>query len=315
MVEPSLPLIESSDVRSIELIPGVERPIEREYRHFVFDNRRWQHFVPHPDDIFVCTPPKCGTTWMQSIVVELLFPGGAPGPVLEISPWVDARFEPVDTLMARLDAQPHRRTLKTHTPADGIPWYPSASYLVVGRDGRDAFMSYWNHYRNMRRDHLMHLVATAAADGSTVGVPPVEDLHEFFWWWLDEFQLWFTHVLSFWSHRGEQNVLFTHYNDLQADLDGEMRRVAGFLGVPIDAQRWSSQVEHCTFGSMKARSNEIGSFDRMWVGGAETFLYKATNGRWRDVLTDDELAAFDCRCEERLPADALAWTLNVPTER
>jgi aryl sulfotransferase len=291
----------------------VERAVEREYRHLVFDSRRWQLFVPRDGDIFVCTPPKCGTTWMQTIVVELLFPNGAPGPVLEVSPWIDARLEPVDTLMARLDAQPHRRTLKTHTPADGIPWYPRTSYIVVGRDGRDAFMSYWNHYRHMRPENLAHLAATATEEGIAVRVPPVEELHEFFWWWLDEFRLWHEHVASFWPHRGEANVLFVHYNDMQTDLDREMRRVASFIGVAVDEQRWSSQVEHCTFASMKTRSDEIGYFDRVWVGGADTFLYKATNGRWRDVLTDDELAAFERRCEERLSPNAFAWTINGGT--
>ena len=44
--------------------------------------------------------------------------------------------------------------------------------------------------------------------------------------------------------------------------------------------------------------------------GPDTFLYKATNGRWREVLTDQELDAFDRRCEERLPPDAFAWTVN-----
>jgi aryl sulfotransferase len=247
---------------------------------------------------------------MQTIALELLFPDGAPGRVTEIAPWIDARIEPVDNLMARLDAQSYRRTLKTHTPADGIPWYPSASYIVVGRDGRDAFISYWNHWHNMRRDHLPHLAATAAQDGITARLPPVEDVHEFYSWWLDEFRLWFDHVASFWPHRGERNVLFAHYNDMQADLDREMRRVANFLGVSVDEERWSSQVQHCTFASMKARSDQIGSFDLGFIGGADTFLYKATNGRWRDVLTDDELAAFDRRCDERLPPDANAWTIN-----
>ena len=171
-------------------------------------------------------------------------------------------------------------------------------------------MSYWNHWHNMRREALPHLAAGAADDGITARLPPVDDVHEFFTWWLDEFPLWFEHVASFWPHRDERNVLFAHYNDMQADLDREMRRVASFLGVSIDDQRWSSQVQHCTFASMKARSDEIGSFERGWVGGADTFLYKATNGRWRDVLTDDELAAFERRCEERLPADAFAWTVN-----
>src|SRR6478609_9641504 len=88
---------------------AVERGVERECRHLVFDNRRWELFVPRADDIFVCTPPKCGTTWMQTIVVELLFPDGAPARVTELAPWIDARAEPVDSLMARLDSQPYRR--------------------------------------------------------------------------------------------------------------------------------------------------------------------------------------------------------------
>src|SRR5689334_20358007 len=70
---------------------AVERPVEREYRSWVSDNRRWARFVSRQGDIFVCTAPKCGTTWMQTIVAALLFPAGdAPGRVMEIAPWFDA---------------------------------------------------------------------------------------------------------------------------------------------------------------------------------------------------------------------------------
>ena len=141
----------------------VERNIEREYRTVVSDNRRWEYFTSRPGDIFVCMPPKCGTTGMQTIVTSLLFPNGdAPGPVTEIAPWIEARFEPVEVVVARLDAQTHRRSVKTHTAADGIPWFPSASYIVVGRDGRDAFMSFLNHMRSMRPDLMMEMAIAIA---------------------------------------------------------------------------------------------------------------------------------------------------------
>ena len=42
-------------------------------------------------------------------------------------------------------------------------------------------------------------------------------------------------------------------------------------------------------------------------GGAKSFLFKGTNGRWRDVLTPDELAAYAKRVAELLPPDAAAW--------
>ena len=290
---------------------AVQRPIEREYRGVVSDNLRWNRFTPRPGDIFVCTPPKCGTTWMQAIVAALLFQdGAAPGPLWEISPWIDARFEPIDVVAARLDAQTFRRAIKTHTPADGIPWYPAASYIVVGRDGRDAFMSFLNHMRNLRPETVMELAMTAPAEGIDVtagGLPPVDDVHEFFAWCMNENPMWFEHVASFWSHYREPNVLFVHFNDMKDNLDRQMRRVAAFLGVEVDEDRRAELVDRCTFASMKARSNEISDFAG-FIGGAETFLYKGSNGRWRDVLTPEELALFDRRSRELLAPDAIAWT-------
>jgi aryl sulfotransferase len=286
-----------------------DRPIEKEYRNAVFDTRRWEKFVPREHDIFVCTPPKCGTTWMQTIVVALLYPDGdAPGPVMQIAPWIDARFEPVEALIARLDAQTRRRCIKTHTPADGIPWYPHASYIVVGRDGRDAFMSFHNHMVNMRPEVRAELAASAVTDGIDLApsaIPPLDDVHEFFSWWIEQRAL-FDHIGAFWAHHDEPNVLFVHYDDMKADLEGAMRRVADFLAIEIDETRWPELVERCTFGAMKARSDEIGEFT-LFVGGAETFLYKGTNDRWRGVLTDVELAEFDRCSAELLPPDAVAW--------
>ena len=135
-------------------------------------------------------------------------------------------------------------------------------------------------------------------------------MHEFFAWWLNENPIWFEHVASFWAHRGEPNVLFVHYNDMQADLDAQMRRVAAFLGIEVSEQLWPDVVDRCTFESMKMRSAEIADFDAHFVGGADTFLYKGTNNRWRDVLTAEELAAFDRRAKELLPPDAYAWTTS-----
>src|SRR6202030_396285 len=128
-------------------------------------------------------------------------------------------------------------SVKTHTAADGIPWFPSASYIVVGRDGRDAFMSFLNHMRSMRPDLMMEMAISAVAEGiEFAGPPPLDDFHKFYAWWLES-PIWFEHVASFWAHRHESNVLFAHFNDMTDDLDGEMRRVAQFIGIEIDEAR------------------------------------------------------------------------------
>lgn len=284
------------------------RPMDTEYRSIISDNRRWSGFVSRPGDIFVCTPPKCGTTWTQMIVRSLLFPdGNSPGPVTEIAPWIEARFNPIDDVIARLAAQTHRRSIKSHTPADGIPWFEDASYIVVGRDGKDAFMSFLNHMRSMREENLSMLAGTAAEDGIEMGAfPPLDDVHAFFAYWLEGAD-WFRHLGSFWARREQANVMFVHFNDLKADLEGQMRSIAEFLGIEISEVLWPEVVERCTFAAMKANASDIADFDLMFQGGADAFLFKGTNGRWRDVLTDDEIAAFDRRCVELLAPDAIAW--------
>jgi aryl sulfotransferase len=99
--------------------------------------------------------------------------------------------------------------------------------------------------------------------------PPVNDIHEFFAWCVD-FGLLFEHVRSFWPYRDEPNVLFVHYDDMKADLEGSMRRVAAFLAIDIDEARWPELVESCTFAAMKARHDEIGEF-KLFRGGGDTY--------------------------------------------
>ena len=130
----------------------------RVYRNAVMDNARWTGFEPRPDDIFVCTPSKCGTTWMQTIVANLLWPDGdIPGQIVNgISPWIEAKFIPADAMHAMLKAQTHRRAMKSHSPADAIPWFPQAKYITVARDGRDAFMSWCNHVERMKMIDMLN---------------------------------------------------------------------------------------------------------------------------------------------------------------
>ena len=282
-------------------------PQRRIYRDGVTDGKRWDSFAHRPGDIIVATPWKCGTTWTQAIVASLLWPDGSlPGPVVIVSPWLDGRLEPADVVATRLELQQHRRFIKSHTPFDGVPWWTDASYIVVLRDGRDAFMSLLNHMAKMRREVIAMVNAEAEADGGR----PLSwngDPHADFPQWLASDENAPAYLASWWPLRREPNVLLVHYNDLKADLDGEMRRIAAFLDVTVPETLWKSVVERCTFESMRARGDEIGPFEFVFEGGAQSFLYKGTNGRWRDVLTEDEIARYHRRVSELLPADAAQW--------
>ena len=279
----------------------------RVYRNAVMDNARWAGFEPRPDDIFVCTPSKCGTTWMQTIVANLLWPeGDIPGTVVNgISPWIEAKFMPAEAMHAMLRAQTHRRAMKSHSPADAIPWFPQAKYITVGRDGRDAFMSWCNHVQRMKMIDMLN--AQAAKEGVRPILKFDGDYHSFFKAWLETENNFFEVVGSYWSRRNEPNLLFVHYNDLKADLGGEMRRVAEFLDIQIPESKWAAVIDRCTFESMRRVEGDADPMQMAFEGGIKGFIFKGTNGRWRDVLTDDEVAAYRKRVAETLPDDAAQW--------
>lgn len=277
----------------------------RIYVDGIQDNRRWADFNPRPDDIFVCTPAKCGTTWMQTIIAALLWPDGhQPAPVADVSIWIDAKFSPADDMHRRLEAQTHRRFIKTHTPADGIPWYDDAKYIYVARDGRDAFMSMCNHQERMKTEVLAKLQGNRTG-GDAGGKPFDGDIHRFFPVWLEHFGH-IEHVRSYWALRSRPNLLLVHYNDLKADLEGGMRRVAAFLGIHVPETLFPACVERCTFERMREDPQRMGSFD-LFEGGIKGFIFKGTNGRWKDVLTAAELAAYDAQVKALLSPDAAAW--------
>ena len=110
------------------------------YRSLISDSARWDGFEFRPGDIIISTPAKCGTTWMQMICALLVFQthDASDRRSTCISPWLDMLTRERDDVVADLDAQTHRRFIKTHTPFDGLPYDDRVTYICVGRDPRDV---------------------------------------------------------------------------------------------------------------------------------------------------------------------------------
>src|SRR5690606_19448202 len=85
-------------------------------------------------------------TWTQQIIAELLFNGREDLHVAAMSPCLDLRVPPKAVKLAQVEAQTHRRFIKTHTPVDALVFSPRAKYVHVVRDGRDVVWSLHNHH-------------------------------------------------------------------------------------------------------------------------------------------------------------------------
>jgi aryl sulfotransferase len=284
----------------------------RVYRHHHLDSTRWEHIDIRDDDIVVTTPYKRGTTWTQFILNALILGTDKPFTRHETSPWIDARFNgPIEPIAAATNALPHRRFLKSHLALDGMVWDARIKYVVVGRDSRDVFMSLLNHYAGYS-DFALSLLNDAGNPG-----PPIPrfdgDVHRFWHDWMtrgwfewedDGWPFWshHHHLATWWTARHLPNVVFLHYADLKADAPGEIRRLADFLGIAITPEQLAEVVrvtdfDHVRQEAIAAESRGGVADGGFFEGGVATFLYKGTNGRWRDVLTEDELAQYAAKMD------------------
>jgi len=286
----------------------------RELHNHHFDSTIWNDFKFRDDDIVIATYAKSGTTWMQQIVAQLLFKGDPTLEVAEMSPWLDLRVPPKQVKLPQVEAQRHRRIIKTHLPADALVYSPKAKYIYIARDGRDVVWSMYNHHANANQGWYEALNDTPGRVGPPIEKPPT-DIRQYWRDWMDKdghpFWPFWENIRAWWQLRTLPNILFIHFNDLKRDMPGEMRRIAQFLDIPIDEARWTDIQEYCSFDWMKknaARSVPLGG--AFWDGGAEVFINKGTNGRWIDTLTAQDSAEYEARAEKELGVECARWLAN-----
>ncbi|MET8464838.1 sulfotransferase domain-containing protein [Micromonospora zamorensis] len=285
------------------------------YRSDDEDSARWVGFPFRDGDIVISTRSKSGTTWMQMICALLVLgTPELPAPLNVLSPWLDWLAEPQDAVYDRLAAQQHRRFIKTHTPLDGVPLDPRVHYVVVARHPLDMAVSLYHQAGNLDRVRLAELTGQPAPTGPPRKRLPVEQ------WlpsWvdrevdprtdLDSLPGVMLHLRDAWARRHEPNVELVHYDDLLADLGGEMRRLADRWGIPVAAERWPELVEAATFGRMRERADRLAPDTLGVLRDRRAFFRQGGSGQGRDLLDAPARARYQERVSALAPPDLLTW--------
>jgi aryl sulfotransferase len=283
----------------------------RDLHNHHFDSTVWNDINFRDDDIVISTYAKSGTTWTQQMIAQMLF---GPDPDLEVahmSPWVDLRVPPKPVKLPEIEGLTRRRFLKTHLPVDALVFSPKAKYIYIGRDGRDVVWSLYNHHANANEKWYGALNDTPGRVGPAI-TPPPADVKQYWHEWLerDGYPFWsfWDNARTWWAVRDLPNVKFVHFTNLKRDLPGQMREIAAFLDIDVKEANWDKILEYCSFDWMKKNATKSvplgGAF---WDAGAEVFIHKGVNGRWKDVLSTEESAAYETRAIRELGAECACW--------
>ncbi len=247
-----------------------------------------------------------------------------PAPLGVLSPWLDSKTAPLAEVVARLEAQPHRRFIKTHTPLDALPVVGSCTYLCVARDPRDVVISAYHAYLNVNVAAALEAQRAAGTlAGETLGPAATArrpDFPTWFGWWLNStpppanpvgsLTGLCAHLRTSWEQRGTHNVVLVHYRNLERHLEPEMRRIADALGVTVDDAAWATLVRAARFQAMRSRAEEL--VPEVHVPGVwhdnQKFFHTGTSGQWRTLLSGTGLARYQQRLDELdIASDFRRW--------
>ncbi len=200
---------------------------------------RAKAYAPRPEDIFVVTQMRCGTTWMQQMVHEIVTRGqgswGPDGHLYATSPWIDAANS-VSLEDAPLVGARRARVIKCHLPTDLCPYSERAKYIYVARHPVSCFASIVDFNRSMLGPLL----------------PPVATMADWFCSDRMYWRPWPQHVEGWWRWAQQRdNVLFVHFEEMKENFGAVCARVSAFLGYELTAEEQRRVAEHCTFDYMK----------------------------------------------------------------
>jgi len=285
-------------------------------RCLIRDERRLSSLSVRPDDVWVSTFPKCGTTWTQemvwNIVNNLDFKTAKSVeldervPFLELSSMVttdDMVAMGIEDTITKVDNMASPRVIKTHLSIDMLPkeiLTKKAKVIYVCRNPRDVVVSYFN-FLKLDGFYGSLDVFFNAFIGDVLSYSPFNK-----------------HVRGYWERREESNILFTSYEEMKKDLPSVIRRVAKFLDKSLDDEDVAALADHLSFKNMK--KNSAVNQERMMeevkkMSGSQevttAFMRKGETGDWRNHLTQEQVERMNTWVNHQLSGSGLEFTYQL----
>jgi aryl sulfotransferase len=276
------------------------------YRGELTTPERWSAWEPRQGDILVCTPPKCGTTWTQTILAMLLHGGcNIPERVHVLSPWVDAALGEAEEVTRALARQGDRRVVKSHTPADGFPVWEGVTVVAVYRHPLDVFFSLRKHALNRKTapEHPMRRPIGIALASFLSSELDQQDFDR------DSLATIAQHFRATVLEPRLPRLVLLHYADMVGNPRAAVRRLAEGVGIRADETLVNEVVNASAFEAMRAQPDRFvpEGGKGFWEDDA-AFFDSGGIDKWRGQIDDSDLERYTARMAELIPNErARRW--------
>jgi hypothetical protein len=226
-----------------------------------------------PNDLFIVSYPKSGTTLVQMLVYQLMTDGRMDLPhIRQFSPEIDAPI-----LMGApgfaVDALPAPRVLKSHLPYRCIPKGPGR-YIYVMRNGLDVALSAYHQARRTGDTASFEEYVDRFVSGREWGGG------------------WFDHVAGWARNARGLDVLYVTFEDLVRDFPRAAGSIAAFCGVAVDEAEWARIATNCSFASMRRHERMVDPLDGLAATDRVHFIRAGRIGDGQTAATPAMRRAF-----------------------
>jgi acyl-CoA synthetase (AMP-forming)/AMP-acid ligase II len=116
------------------------------------------------------------------------------------------------------------------------------------------------------------------------------------------------HLRQAWQRRADPAVVLIHHSDLCHDLEGQMRYLADRLGIDVPQRLWPTLVQAATFTAKWARASQLVPDERLGLfTNEQRFFRSGSQGQWRAILSNDDLASYGSLLGAMASEDLAAW--------
>ena len=249
-----------------------------------------------PDDVFVATYPKSGTTWMQQIVKLIACNGVETGVNHdEFVPWIDHMS------LEEIESMPSPRFFKSHLPyqlmpGGGDPEKANGKYISVIRNPKDVAVSLYVFMQKVFPSDMAiswEEFLDKYCNGEAI------------------FGTFYAHFLGWWEHRNAPNILIVTFEEMRRDLKSVVGRVCNFLGYNLSEQEIGKIAEQTVFDEMKTNPAANKDYIEPVTFGGTAFMRKGIVGDWRNMFTPKQSAMIDSLVGDKLHGTGLVFDYGL----